>query len=424
MINKNKKIGIVSTWFPSGAGYVSRQYKEILEKDHEIFIYARGGAILKGNSLWDSAQVTWAPNHSEITGIYWKHFKRWVQDNGIELVFFNEQRYWPIVLKAKDYGLQIGAYIDYYTQDTVPFFELFDFLICNTKRHYSVFDWHRNCHYIPWGVSNNRWPKAAHNDKRTVTFIISSGWDGAYAKNHKWMDRRGTGSTIDAFRSVKGKCNLEVYSQVALEDCPAEWQTQVNSDDRIKFIHGTFEPFPFENGSVYVYPSRLDGIGLTVPEAICAGLPVIATDTAPMNEFVSDGVNGLLIKVKRLISRPDGYYWPESLICESSLSEAMQNYVDNRSLIQQHGKNSIEYAAKFLHWETNAAHIPKIFSDQFELNNPSPILRTAVNDFSLKQKKTITYLMIRAIKSKFKHSTKLIYMQSVFKKIFKIVFNY
>ena len=42
-------IGIVTTWFESGAGYVSRQYKKILESPgNKVYIFARGGFYATG----------------------------------------------------------------------------------------------------------------------------------------------------------------------------------------------------------------------------------------------------------------------------------------------------------------------------------------------------------------------------------------
>jgi len=53
-------------------------------------------------------------------------------------------------------------------------------------------------------------------------------------------------------------------------------------------------------GDVYVYPTTLDGLGLTVYEALASGLPVIATDVAPMNEIITED-NGKLVKVSSLV---------------------------------------------------------------------------------------------------------------------------
>lgn len=45
-----------------------------------------------------------------------------------------------------------------------------------------------------------------------------------------------------------------------------------------------------------LYPSRFEGFGISLLEALHAGLPVIATDGWPMNELVEHGHNGLLVK--------------------------------------------------------------------------------------------------------------------------------
>jgi FkbM family methyltransferase len=42
-----------------------------------------------------------------------------------------------------------------------------------------------------------------------------------------------------------------------------------------------------------LYPSRVEGFGIPALEALHTGLPVLATDVAPMNEIVEDGVTGI-----------------------------------------------------------------------------------------------------------------------------------
>ncbi len=47
--------------------------------------------------------------------------------------------------------------------------------------------------------------------------------------------------------------------------------------------------------SVYVQPSRWEGFGLGVLEAMVCGLPVVATNVSSLPELVSDGVTGILV---------------------------------------------------------------------------------------------------------------------------------
>jgi peptidoglycan/xylan/chitin deacetylase (PgdA/CDA1 family) len=54
----------------------------------------------------------------------------------------------------------------------------------------------------------------------------------------------------------------------------------------------------FAGHHVFVFPSRWDGWGMVVPEALAAGLPVVATDQIiAAHEFIQDGINGFVIPV-------------------------------------------------------------------------------------------------------------------------------
>ena len=71
----------------------------------------------------------------------------------------------------------------------------------------------------------------------------------------------------------------------------------MEKQDLLKIYEKTLPaPGLYHLGDVYVYPSRLDGVGLTVGEALACGLPVITTENGPMDEFVEDGFNGRLGK--------------------------------------------------------------------------------------------------------------------------------
>lgn len=372
-------IAIVTTWFPAGAGYVSKAYRETLEKVNTVYIYARGGNNMKGDHVWDDEAVAWAPMNI-YNDIKVSHFLKWLKNKKIDVILFNEQRYWEPVIQAKKAGYVIGAYIDYYTEETVPIFKVYDFLICNTKRHYSAFDWHHNCVYVPWGTNTEVFKPNSSLAKRPITFIISLGWAGNYKG-----DRKGLFFAVQAFREIKGECVLKIYSQLPLKDCTPEWRGLIEGDTRILFIVGTLEPFPFYEGDIYVYPSRLDGIGLSLPEAISSGLACITTDSAPMNEFVIDNYNGRLVKVASFISRSDGYYWPQSIVSHDSLVETMQWYVVNYGKVKEHGINARKFALKELNWSKNSQHLNVIFDSivkrmEAKKIDPTLILQSSIVD--------------------------------------------
>ena len=149
-----ENIGIVTTWFERGASYISRQYEKLLQDDYNVYIYARGGIYEKNNPVYNRENVWWGRRDGRpiSAAINLEDFRKWIESRNITVVLFNEQSWWVPVIECRKLGVVAIAYIDYYTKDTVPLFELYDAVICNTRRHYSVFSWHQGAHYIPYGV--------------------------------------------------------------------------------------------------------------------------------------------------------------------------------------------------------------------------------------------------------------------------------
>lgn len=351
-------IGIVTTWFERGAAYVSRQYRQVLEDRHEVFIYARGGEEYGQNKPnWDNPHVTWGKRLPFVgkSFIDRADFYQWLQHNRIDLVIFNEQDWWPPVLWCNEWGILTGGYVDYYTEDTVPFFACYDFLLCNTQRHYSVFNWHPQVCYAPWGTDTQLFrPQSLEPlDDEGIIFFHSSGMS---------PHRKGTDLIIRAFDDLVGDARLIIHAQKPLEQQLPELSAQIEklrtSDRLIYQIETVPAPGLYHLGDVYVYPSRLDGIGLTVAEALACGLPVITTNHPPMNEFVQPPVNGQLVAVERLIARADGYYWPQAIVQVDDLARAMQFYIDHRAELTQFKQLARQYADTHLTWSHNAAHLP------------------------------------------------------------------
>ena len=141
-----------------------------------------------------------------------------------------------------------------------------------------------------------------------------------------------------------------------------KWRDALSADSRIELVGGTFDPFPFTDGDVYLYPSRLDGIGLSLPEAVGSGLASIATNAAPMNEFVVNNYNGLLVDVSKYLGRWDGYYWAESICDCENLSSAMQWYLDEPQLLEEHKKNARTFAVEHLDWAKNGLELFEIIA--------------------------------------------------------------
>ncbi|WP_196607049.1 glycosyltransferase family 4 protein [Pectinatus frisingensis] len=351
-------IGIVSTWFERGAAYVSKQYMDILKKQHNVFVYARGGENEFNDHSWErdsSVTVAKKVNISIPTIIDLKDFKKWLLKYNIQIILFNEQHWWLPVLMCNHMNIITGAYVDYYTEETVPFFNAYDFLICNTKRHYSVFKEHMQSFFVPWGTNISLFtPNNIRNEK--IVFFHSAGCS---------PERKGTGMVIEAFSKLNNKeeSRLVIHSQVDI--CSNNKKIEKIINDNIRYIdiikRTVTAPGLYFMGDVYVYPTVLEGIGLTIPEALSSGLPVITTNCSPMKEFITKKT-GKLVKVSKYISRADGYYWPKAIVDVNNLRENMQWYVDHKENISTLKQEARRFAVKNLNWMDREKLLLNIFN--------------------------------------------------------------
>lgn len=334
-------IGIVTTWFERGAAYVSKIYMQLLQKQgYSVYIFARGGeSQAKKDPNWDLPNVTWSKNKKNTFKISRKEILSWIDKNHITKILFNEQQDFRILaeLKSKRPNIVLGAYVDYYTEKTLPLFNIYDFLICNTHRHMQAMNFHKNAKYMKWGTDISLYNTDKNVKNKDVTFFHSVGMS----------PRKGTDVLIDAF--IEGelykKSKLIVHTQIPIENVCSYTNNEL-SKYNIQIIQKTVTaPGLYYLGDIYVYPTRLDGLGLTMYEALASGLPVITTNYPPMNEVVDDNV-GALISVERNYCRSDAYYWPMSVCEKKDLICKLNYFINNKNIIQKFKKNARDKAVK------------------------------------------------------------------------------
>lgn len=334
-------IGIVTTWFERGAAYVSRIYKELLQKEgHTVFIFARGGENIPDamGEQWDGKEVTRSNRYIDTT-IDIRLFKKWIKNYHIEALLFNEQQDFRILawLKKNHPQIKLAAYVDYYTEYTIPWFGIYDLLICNTHRHMQAMKNHPQKYYIRWGTDTNVFqPRDEKHD--VITFFHSAGV----------AVRKGTDLLVDAYIHGKlyEKAKLVIHTQKPIELC-CQYKKEELGKYNIEVIEKTVPaPGLYYLGDVYVYPTRLDGLGLTMYEALSCGLPMITTDFPPMNE-VGDETIVRRVKVADFYSRGDAYYYPMAICDETSLIEAMTWYADHPNEVEKQKIMAREYTLKY-----------------------------------------------------------------------------
>lgn len=147
--------------------------------------------------------------------------------------------------------------------------------------------------------------------------------------------RKGVDVLLAAFAQLDERARLLLVGREAelpalLEPLPAEIRARI---EYAGFQAPEALPEFFARANVFVLPSRYDGWGVVVNQALGAGLPVVCSDMVGAgHDLVADEVNGLKF--------PAGDV--------AVLTEQMQRFLDTPSIIESWGATSREKARDYL----------------------------------------------------------------------------
>ncbi len=96
----------------------------------------------------------------------------------------------------------------------------------------------------------------------------------------------------------------------------------------------------YQQASVLVFPSIVDGFGMVITEAMAHSLPVITTSHTAGPDLITDGVNGFLVPIRD----SDG------------LATTMQWCIDHRSALYEMGTQALHTAASWQWSDFRLAH--------------------------------------------------------------------
>jgi len=329
--NTPYRVGFVNIWFERGQSYVARMMAGALERHPQIetYILARTGGV-HGEDKPPITTGKWA--HPRITSYPQYQIKptdllNWVKANNLDVVIFNEEYDFSLPFVLRGHCL-VMTYLDYFKEDWKPALNIYDLVLTSTEWasaqikglcNYVKLDWR----FDAQGLEGYYTPLERVTRNRRFTFVHNAGWLGI---NY----RKGTDKLILAFDKLlqeHPEWTLGIWCQTSRDKLPLECQRVLNErDSSITWIEESTEDdllLPYNLGAIHVYPSKLDGLGLCLPEAIFAGIPTVTTDHPPMNEFITPKY-GELIKVDKLVTREDGIIFPEVVVSVESIAEAME----------------------------------------------------------------------------------------------------
>jgi 1,2-diacylglycerol 3-alpha-glucosyltransferase len=298
------RVGVVSKWFNRGQPVVGRQLRSALDElGHETFVLARPKkergprpGALDRDDVWDQPGVTEASAYDVPANEY----TRWVADNGIEAVLCDQNYQFEELAELRRRGVRtIGRFVwEHFTADHVAGArDAYNVVYSLTRAEQARYaELGLQTPYVQWGCHpelvaiGDEFADSRSLSADRVTYVFPGGFLG---------HRKPLEPVLEAFSATEDpRLHLVVTAQVERKSVRAAAEA-ADRDERIEL---RLADLPFAEHlrevaacDVCLSPSRWEGLGLPLYEAIAFGQPAITNDAPPMNEAIHDGVNGVLV---------------------------------------------------------------------------------------------------------------------------------
>jgi 1,2-diacylglycerol 3-alpha-glucosyltransferase len=303
------RVGLVSKWFASGQAVVSRQIRSALDQlGHQTFVLAKPGKGPRANQervvdpVWDQPGVT----QGSAADIPADEYAAWAAANALDAVFCDQNDQFAEIATLRAAGVRtIGRFVweTFAPADAAPARDAYDVIYSFTRaeqERYRTFGiesplltW--GCHpelieYLADGSSASRpGPSGSAEGSDEVWFYVPGSFMGK---------RKPFPEIVESFVRARGDhLRLLIRGQVdrkggkLVKAASGDPRVVIELEDRPTDEHLR----QFANCDVCLSPSRWEGLGLPLYEAVAFGMPSITNDSPPMNEIVLDGVNGICV---------------------------------------------------------------------------------------------------------------------------------
>jgi glycosyltransferase involved in cell wall biosynthesis len=295
------RVGIVSKWFASGQAVVSRQIRSALDElGHETFILAKEGKGPRAqmdrvaDPVWDQPGVT----HPGEADIPLEGYRAWVADNSIEVILTDQNDQFEEIAALRADGVRtIGRFVweSFAPEHAEPAKGAYDVIYSFTRAEQEryrgfgiespLLTW--GCHPELVALAGQAQADRAADD--LVRFVVPGSFMGK---------RKPFPEIVEAFTRASGD-HLRLLVRGQVDRKGGKLEKAAGGDERVVI---ELEDRPtsehmrqFAGCDVCLSPSRWEGLGLPLYEAIAVGMPSITNDSPPMNEVVIDGVNGICV---------------------------------------------------------------------------------------------------------------------------------
>ena len=369
------RVGLVTAWGECGMGYLARNWVHTFDKHPdriEYQIYSRAYPWLSP-FRWHGSKIVDGPEQMEIDH---PHFWKWVDSYKPDVILFQDQNIYgkskmqEETSRLKKMGIKLINYPDWIRRGDIEQYKgLYDANLSHVKRNHKWLEDAKleNPTLIQWGVILKNFPFVQRKVKDKIIFYINIG-TGTLRKGYPAIPKALEVMKGNFYqRLISPKSHAYSFIATAVENsehrvkksfmkyfnnnpqCEVHFQTADNESGGL-----------FSMGDVYIYPTIKEGIGLTITEAMCTGMPVVTTDYPTMNEWIDDNIEGRLIKPKKV--KKGSMPMDKVIIDPSHLAEIMIDYIDNSQKVTEHSYNARQRIEQDFNWDDRDEQILNLLS--------------------------------------------------------------
>lgn len=295
------RVGIVTKWFASGQAVVSRYIRSALDElGHETFVLAKPGKGPRAQQeriadpVWEQPGVTQGSEADIPAGEY----AAWAADNSLDIVLCDQNDQFAEIAALRADGVRtIGRFVweSFAPADAAPALDAYDVIYSFTRAEQEryrglgiespLLTW--GCHPELLAIAEQVAGSRSQSDE--VRFVVPGSFMGK---------RKPFPEIVEAFTKARGEhLRLLIRGQVdrkanrLYKAAGGDPRVEIELEDRPTDEHLR----QFASCDVCLSPSRWEGLGLPLYEAVAFGMASITNDSPPMNEVVLDGVNGICV---------------------------------------------------------------------------------------------------------------------------------
>ena len=287
-------IGVCSIWYVRGISIVARQITWALEGEQfRTHVLARWET-----DRFENRPPVFHPRvHNAGDDPTPQEMVDWATANQLDLVIFMEvhPNDWPRVRALKRAGFRVMAYesLDILHKDRLAnYAESIDYLLFagfHAERTFRSLLPGTPGLLVPWGCPRHDVLSSEGGDR--VRMVHVAGWGGLEG-------RKNTAEVLRAFdRANPARAELRLFSQAPLATYGSDCVDICEANDRIVVHEGTARDVydAYREADLLVWPSKREGLGLPIVEALACGIPVLVSDGFMMKEWPVLGEHGIAI---------------------------------------------------------------------------------------------------------------------------------